>query len=223
MTPEQIHEAAESMKMEFLAKSPDVESSKEDVDEVQEKVDIYQQNVNKRNDFVDKPKTHGATTLLNETATEVLADLGRAQKRAAVDSDYYRERGEDDRAQMVKDQYIEEKFLPAVEMLVIASTPDEVLNARDVLSKFDELSMEYGPGYTESYIRTAYGDQLGNASYQSDGYVRGQMERLAYLSASDQIRAAYNLANKLKREIDNGEHVSSDDDYEVISRVATIG
>lgn len=215
-----IHKATD----ELFAENP----MNEEIVEVEEqttpqKVDIYQQNVNKRKDFVDKPKAHGATTLLSEAAAEVLPELAHAHKRAEVDSDFYRERGEEDRAQMVKDQYIEEKFLPAVEMLIIASTPDEVLNARDILKQFDELSMEYGPGYTESYIRTAYSDQLGNATTGSDGYVKSQVQRLSYLAESDQIRAAYNLARKLKKEIDNGEHISDESDYEVITRVATIG
>lgn len=124
---------------------------------------------------------------------------------------------------MVKDQYIEERFLPAVEMVVIASTPDEVLNSKDILREFDDLSMQYGPGYTASYIRTAYGDQLGNASSQSDGYVVENVERIKYLSAMDQLRSAYGLAKKLKDEIDNGDHTSSDEDYEIITRVASIG
>ena len=117
---------------------------------------------------------------------------------------------------------MEEHFLPSVEMVVMASNPDEVLNAKEVLDAFDEQTFEYGPGYTASYIRTAYGDQLGNASNQSDGYVKDAVQRLHYLANTAQIRAAYGLAKKLKEEIDEGEHTSSPDDYEVITRIATI-
>lgn len=188
-----------------------------------EPVDIYQQSVDKRAEVIDKPVKHGTSTLTREIALEELEKLAKLKKRAEMDAKYWEARGDKERAQMVKDQYIEERFLPAVEVVVIASTPDEVLNSKDILREFDDLSMQYGPGYTASYIRTAYGDQLGNASSQSDGYVVENVERIKYLSAMDQLRSAYGLAKKLKDEIDNGDHTSSDEDYEIITRVASIG
>lgn len=221
MTPEQIHEASESMKNQYLAELPD--GGLEDVSEVEEKVDIYQQDVNKRAKNLYKPTPRGASTLIKEIATEELEKLSKLKKRAEMDSEYWKARGDKERAQMVKDQYIEEHFLPAVEMVIIASTPDEVLNAKDILKEFDNLSLQYGPGYTASYIRTAYGDQLGNASSASDGYVRDAVNRIKSLAAMDQIRAAYGVAQKLKEEIDNGNHTASEDDYEIITRVASIG
>lgn len=208
-----------------LFKEHPIEESVTEIDSqsIPQKVDIYKANVNKRAKKLDKLVPHGTSTLTKEIALEELEKLSRLKKRAEMDSNYWGERGDAERAQMIKDQYIEEHFLPAVEMAIIASTPDQVLNSKDILEEFDNLSMQYGPGYTASYIRTAYGDQLGNASSQSDGYIRSQVERLKYLSSSDQIRAAYGLAKKLKDEIDKGEHTSDDVDYEIISRVASIG
>ena len=185
-------------------------------------VDVYDQNRIKMQEEFGKSYPRGASTLTNEIAEEALTNLAKAKKRADADVEYWKGRGDKERAQMVKDQYMEEKFLPAVEMLIIASTPDEVLNAKGVLKEFDKQTFEYGPGYTASYIRTAYGDQLGNASNLSDGYVRDMISRIKWLAASDQIRAAYGVAKKLKNEIDNGEHTSSDEDYEIITRVATL-
>lgn len=170
-----------------------------------------------------KTYPHGASTLIKKIAEEALSGLTRQKKRAEADSDYWKQRGDEERAQLIKDQYMEECFLPAVEMVIISSTPDEVLNAKDVLSAFDDVTFEYGPGYTASYIRTAYGDQLGNASSASDGYVRDAVNRIKSLAAMDQIRAAYGVAQKLKEEIDNGNHTASEDDYEIITRVASIG
>jgi hypothetical protein len=187
-----------------------------------QKVDIYQQNVNKMRKEFRKSYPRGASTLTKKIAEEALDGLARQKRKAEVDSDYWKERGDKERAKMVKDQYMEECFLPAVEMVIIAATPDEVLNAKDILSSFDELSFEYGPGYTASYIRTAYGDQLGNTSNRSDGYVRENIRRIKGLAASDQIRAAYCLAKKVKDEIDNGNHTCSEDDYQMIARVATL-
>lgn len=216
---EEFGERAKRQAHEFNAKRAD----KGDVNETSEKVDIYQQNVNERAEKLNKPVRRGTSTLTKKIAEETLEDLAKAKKRAEMDVDYWTARGDKDRAQMVKDQYIEERFLPAVEMVIIASTPDEVLNSKDILREFDDLSLQYGPGYTASYIRTAYNDQLGNASSNSDGYVVENVERIKYLSASNQIRSAYGLAKKIKEEIDNGEHTAGDEDYEIITRVASIG
>lgn len=185
-------------------------------------IDYYQKTQDIMRDEARKSHPHGASTLTQKIAKEAIVSLARAKRRAEVDSDYWKERGDKERAEMVKQQYMEERFLPAVEMVIIASTPDEVLNTKDILSEFDKQTFEFGPGYTASYIRTAYGNQLGNVSNQSDGYIVDQVQRLKYLASSDQIRAAYGVAKKLKEEIDKGEHTASDDDYEVITRVATI-
>lgn len=185
-------------------------------------IDWYQREASKRRDVMSKPVQRGASTLTNEIAEEALNDLAKFKKRAEMDAEYWRMRGDKEREQMVKSQYIEEHFLPAVEMVIIASTPDEVLNSKDVLKEFDDLSMQYGPGYTASYIRTAYGDQLGNASNQSDGYIKDTVERIRYLVANDQIRIAYGIAKKAKDDIDNGRNTADDVDYEIISRVVSI-
>lgn len=185
-------------------------------------VDIYDERRVKMREEDKKVYPHGTSTLIRKIAEEALGDLARAHKYAEVKSDYWKERGDKEKAKMVQDQYMEEKFLPSVEMVIIASTPDEVLNAKDILEEFDKHTFEYGPGYTASYIRTAYGDQLGKTSNQSDGYVLDALERIKYLASQGQIRAAYGLAKKTKDDIDNGSHMSSDADYEIIARVATI-
>lgn len=185
-------------------------------------VDYYQQNIDKRQNIMTKPVLRGASTLTKKIAKEVLEDLVKFKRRADADVEYWKNLGDKERPQMVRDQYIEDHFLPSVEMLIMSTTPDEVLNAKDILKEFDDLSMQYGPGYTASYIRTAYGDQLGNASAASDGYVVDAVERIRGLAANNQIRAAYGMAKKLKDDIDKGEHTASDEDYELITRVATI-
>lgn len=186
-------------------------------------IDWYQNNVNIRSDMEKKTYPRGASTLTRQIAKEELEKLAKLKKRAEMDVKYWESRGDKERAQIAKDQYIEEKFLPTVELVIVASTPDEVLNAKDILKAFDNLSMQYGPGYTESYIRTAYEDQLGNTSSQSDGYVRDNIAHIKHLANTDQIRSAYSLAKRIKDEVDKGQHTSSDADYEILTRVASIG
>jgi len=223
MTPEQIHEASEIMKNKYLAELPPDEDSKpSEVEEPVVAVDLYDEARKKGLEESTKSYPRGASTLTKKLAEEALNGLAKQKKKVEADSNYWLERGDKERAKMTKDQYMEECFLPAVEMVIIASTPDEVLNSRDILREFDKLTFEYGPGYTASYIRTAYGPQLGNASNQSDGYVKDAVSRITYLANSDQIRAAYGLAKKVREEIDNGNHMASGDDYALITRVATI-
>lgn len=216
-----LDEYAESLKKEaheFNKKR----FEKQEEPEMASPVDLYDQNRIKMREENKKVFPHGASTLTKKIADEALAELARSHRDAEGKSDYWESRGDKIRAKMVKDQYMEEKFLPAVEMVIIASTPDEILNAKDILKAFDEQTFEYGPGYTASYIRTAYGDQLGNASNGSDGYVKDVVERVKFLAGDGQIRSAYGLAKKAKEEIDNGSHTASDDDYEIITRVASI-
>lgn len=225
ITQEQIAEVTKQMFEEanLGRENADQVMDRTSVEDIPPKpVDLYQQSRDKMVTEMRKSYPRGASTLTKEIAEEALNGLAKQKKRVEADANYWKERGDKERSKMVKDQYMEECFLPAVEMVIIASTPDEVLNAKDILKEFDKQTFEYGPGYTASYIRTAYGDQLGNASNASDGYVRDMVSRIKWLASSDQIRAAYGVAKQLKNEIDNGEHTSSDEDYEIITRVVSI-
>ena len=217
----ELRESIEKATNELFKENP-----REDMPEVEPAptpVDYYQMNADKRQRMAEKAVLRGASTLTKKIAKEVLEELVRHKRRADADAEYWLGTGDKERSQMVKDQYIEDHFLPSIETVVMASTPDEVLNAKDILKEFDDLSMQYGPGYTASYIRTAYGDQLGNASAASDGYVVDAVERIKGLAANNQIRAAYGMAKKLKDDIDKGEHTADSQDYEILSRVVSIG
>lgn len=217
-----IDELGEKLKKEAHEFNKERVKQQEEAAPAASPVDFYDLQRVKMNKEAEKAYPRGASTLVKRIADEALRDLSRSHKEAEVKSEYWEERGDKEKAQMEKDQYMQERFLPAVEMVIIASTPDEVLNAKDILSEFDKLSFEYGPGYTASYIRTAYGDQLGNASNQSDGYVRDAIERIKFLAGDGQIRTAYGLAKRTKDEIDNGRHTSNEVDYDLLTRIVTM-
>lgn len=221
----ELDQRIKSANNQMIGDEPGIEVMQQQVEEevpLQQPVDLYDQNRIKMREEAKKVYPRGASTLTKKIAEEALTELAHAHRETEDKSDYWKERGDKEKAQMVKDQYMEEKFLPAVEMVVIASTPDEVLNAKDILKAFDEQTFEYGPGYTASYIRTAYAEQLGNATNGSDGYVKDIVERVKFLASDGQIRSAYGLAKKAKDEIDNGSHQADDADYEIISRVVSI-
>jgi hypothetical protein len=130
-------------------------------------------------------------------------------------------KGEKRRAQMVRRQYMEEHFLPAVEAVVNYTSPDELLNCKEALAALDQMALGDGAmkGYTASYVRQAYGNQLGQKQGESDPEVVDTVRRIHMLVDSDQIRTAIGLAEKMKKRIDEGDNIASDEDYALIGRV----
>ena len=116
---------------------------------------------------------------------------------------------------------MQENFLPAVEIVVNSTSPDEVLNSEKALSELDKYALleGAGKGYTASYIRQAYGNVLGQKEGRSDASVRSEIIRMNMLLDDGQVRTAYGIANKLKDKIDKGEAQADDADYEMIGRV----
>lgn len=191
--------------------------------------DIYQRNIDARREAGRKQSPRGSSQMVLRIVQDAIngldgrEGLAHAYKRAKDDSDLLRERGDKARAEMVKQQYMEERFLPIVEVAVNFTSPDEVLNSEKALRTLDDyvLSTGSGRGYTASYVRTAYGEQLGKVPAHSDAYTTDAMRRIRRLAFVDNLRGAYGLAKKLKGEIDRGEHQISDADYLILRRVAS--
>lgn len=199
-------------------------------------VDIYQRNQDARIEEFNKKRPRGSSTLVKAVTQSIIngdgvpgAGLAVAYKRAEDDIDFYKKKGERDRADIARNQYMDEKFIPAVEAVVNYTTPDEVLNCKEALSALDKYALVLGnaKGYTASYIRSAYSDLLGQDLYgdfdNSDQAVKEAVCRIKLLADTDQIRTAVGVAKQLKKQVDNGEHMASNDDYELIGRVAAFG
>lgn len=186
-------------------------------------VDMYQVGLVNRQQDAKKSYPNGTNPKLVQDAEAVLELLAPAYRKAKNDCELLKQRGDNQRAKMVQDQYTMEKFLPAVESLVHANTTDELLNASKVLEKLDEYAVvgQAGKGYTASYIRSAHADEIGNGEWagRSDGRVRMSIQRIHSLLDRNQIRAAVGEANMIKEKIDKGEDIASQEDYDLINRV----
>ena len=147
--------------------------------------------------------------------------LAKAYNRAKEDIEALKARGERGRADLMRQQYMQEDFLPAVEVVVNSTSPDELLANKKVLDELDKyvLLEGAGKGYTATYIRQAYANQLGQVEGRSDPSVRSGVQRINALLDEGQVRTAFGLANKLKDKIEKGEAMANDDDYELIGRV----
>ena len=191
-----------------------------------EPVDLYQQTQDRIYDVNQKSFPRGSSRGVN-MAVEAVVDghgaegLAHAYKRAKDDSESLKERGERGRAELLRKQYMEESFLPAVEIVVNSTSPDEVLANSKALDELDKYALleGAGKGYTASYIRQAYGNALGQVTGRSDATVRSGVMRINSLLDDGQIRTAFGLASSLKDKIDRGEAIADDSDYDLVGRV----
>lgn len=191
-----------------------------------EPVDVYQQTQDRIYDVAQKSFPNGASKAVGMAVNAVIdghgaEGLAHAYKRAEDDSDSLKERGERGRAALRRQQYMQEYFLPAVEIVINSTSPDEVLNSAKALDTLDRyvLLEGSGKGYTAAYIRQAYGNQLGQKTGRSDHSVRSGVMRINSLLDNGQVRTALGIANNLKKKIDAGEAMADDVDYDLIGRV----
>lgn len=207
-------------------KKADREAAKTGAQLPPEPIDIYQRDQDRISDVNQKSFPKGSSAAVSMAANAVIDGVGaeglaKAYKRAKDDSDSLKERGERGRAELLRKQYMEEYFLPAVEIVVNSTSPDEVLNSAKALDDLDKYALLEGSGrgYTASYIRQAYGNQLGQVTGRSDATVRSGVMRLNALLDQGEIRTAVGLASKLKDQIDKGQAMADDNDFELIGRV----
>ena len=193
-----------------------------------ETVDIYQRNQNRISEVNNKKFPNGSSKAVDMSVYAVIDGVGaeglaKAYKRAKKDIGALKERGERERAELVRQQYMFEDFLPAVEVVVKSTSPDEVLNSEQALKELDKYALleGSGKGYTATYIRQAYGNQLGQATGRSDPSVRSGVMQINSLLDNGEIRTAFGIANKLKEKIDKGMAQSDDIDYETLARIVS--
>lgn len=191
-----------------------------------EPVDVYQQVQDRIYDVEQKDYPKGASYAVT-MATNAVIDghgaegLAKAYSRAKNDIETLKSQGERGRAELRRQQYMQEFFLPAIEIVINSTSPDELLNSVKALDTLDKYALleGSGKGYTSTYIRQAYGNQLGQQTGRSDASVRSGVMRINALLDDGQIRTALGVANSLKKKIDSGEAIADDIDYNLIGRI----
>ena len=190
-------------------------------------VDIYQakQAMQTAESRLSRPR--GARKLVMSTVDDVINGAGTrslacAYEKAKDDSALVRRQGDRQRADLIERQYMETKFLPAVEIVVNFTSPDELLNCKEGLRELDKYAMGPGnmAGYTASYVKTAYANALGQVTQMSDPIVADGVARINGLLDSYQNSAAKGLAQRLKESVDAGRNVASQADYLLLTQVA---
>lgn len=193
-----------------------------------EPVDIYQRNQDRIYEASQKSYPKGSSAIVNMAVASVIDGAGaeglaRAYKRAKDDIATLREQGERGRAELRRQQYMQEDFLPALEVVINSDSPDALLANSKALEELDKYVLLEGSGkaYTASYVRQAYGNLLGQVKGRSDDSVRSGVRRINALLDNSDVRAALGVANDLKKKIDEGRAEADDIDYELVSRVVS--
>lgn len=189
-------------------------------------VDMYQQGQDLALQVARKDYPRGSNPLVHATVRDVINGNGSTslQKEYSIAKEEYdklRQQGSFARAEVIANQYNQERLIPAIELVVNMTSPDELLNSRQALASLDSYVIGVGEktGYTGSYVRTAYRDLLGQRESSSDPVVQRVVEQIHGLCDTDQIRSAQGVARRIKEKIDKGENIASEGDYQLISRL----
>lgn len=187
----------------------------------QQPVDYYQSGYNERLEASKRSYATGTSPKLLVDAKAVLSQLTREYRMAKDTSDTLKSRGDINRARIAREQYMNEKFLPAVEAIIAYNSVDELLNSQQIINELDKLVLidGAGKGYTTAYIKTAHQNDRGDFSGTSDAEVRDGVRQMRMLASKDYIRSAVGIAKRLKGNIDQGKNIASQEDYDLIQRV----
>ena len=190
-------------------------------------VDILQERRNITRDYAQKSFPRGSRAQVLATVQDVVNgigtdSLGQAYERAKENAEAVDKMGDHRRAQIIKNQYMEDKFLPAVEVVVNFTSPDELLNSKKALSTLDKYALGTGSmsGYTAAYVREAYGNVLGQMPAASSPEVSDAVHRINGFLDTDQMVLARSLAKRVKKKVDDGEAIASEEDYDLLLNVA---
>lgn len=214
-TKEKIHQITEQMFEESKQYRP-----KENSTDV---VDYYQEMRSKASKSLSKPLLNGSTQKILFEVKQAVERLSEPYRRARDDSDRSKAVGDNERASIMQQQYMDEAFLPTVESLVMMNSPEEVLNSSKALAELDKYALVgagRANGYTASFIRTLHARDFGNVLPTSDINVVDGVRRIRSMVAENNIRAAIHTAKKLKDFVDKGEYTASPEDYELLQKVA---
>lgn len=189
-------------------------------------IDIHRNNQRKQMAMAQKEFPRGSRALVMAAVKDIIdgeGGLATQKKKAENDIEALLASGYKDRAEIKARQYVEEKFLPAIEVVIDYTSPDELLNCKEALAALDKMMVGVGSksGYTAAYVRQAYGDLLGKMRGGSDPAVAEGIRRIKQLVGEDQMRTAIGMAQRLKTKVDNGEAMAEPEDYAILGRIVS--
>lgn len=153
-------------------------------------------------------------------------DIEHEYKKAIDVCESLKAEGENQRAEMVRQQYMEDAFLPLVDALIRLYSEEEVLASQDALETLDSLAMTLGggktDGYTSVYVSSMY-EPVAGQTFTTDAEVADGIRRINMLCDRHNIKSAVGIASRLLDSITMGQNRATPDDYEFLQKIALRG
>lgn len=151
--------------------------------------------------------------------------IKQAFQKAKAEIEVLERSGDKQRADLVRQQYMEDYYMPAVDAAVRLGSKQDVLSSQEILKTLDDLAILQGKirgtGYTASLVGSLY--EEGEAPTVSDVDVEDAVRKITEYCNNGNVGVAIGLAKRIKGQIDNGENVAVPEDYELIEKVALRG
>lgn len=191
---------------------------------VQQPVDFYEATM-KQNRSIKQRSAYGTRPYTREILKQLKqSPVQEAYKKAMKDIEYLKSAGDKQRADVVRQQYMEDYYMPAVDAAVRLGSRQDVLSSKEILDSLDSLVIldgVRGNGYTASLVSNLYEEGEGPAI--SDIDVQQAVENIVRHCNNGNIGVAIGLAKRIKEQIDSGNNVAIPEDYEIIEKVAIRG
>lgn len=191
---------------------------------VQQPTDYYE--VTKSKNYNTKQRSsYGTRPYIKEILKQLeVSPVRQAYKKAMKDIEYLESAGDKQRADIVRQQYMEDYYMPAVDAAVRLGSKQDVLSSREILDSLDNLVILdgiRGNGYTASLVSNLY--EEGEAPTMSDVEVQHALKDIVRHCNNGNIGVAIGLAKRIKDKIDSGDNVAIPEDYEIIEKVVLRG
>lgn len=198
--------------------------SVEETETVQQPTD-YLESTRRNNRQVQARSSYGTRPYTKKILEQIeMSPVKQAYKKALKDIEYLKSAGDKQRADIVRQQYMEDYYMPAVDAAVRLGSRQDVLSSKEILDSLDSLVILdgiRGNGYTASLVSNLY--EEGEAPAISDVEVQQTLKDIVRHCNNGNIGAAIGLAKRIKEQIDSGNNVAIPEDYEIIQKVAIRG
>ena len=228
MDKQQVLDKIEEAKNQQLAESKEYyKTAPEPTEQPQtaEPVDYYQMQENAAYEASQKPTAYGSPAQIGKVVDKMVGDFKQEYYNVNKSAyDHYLDAEAKDKAEYLRQDYMNKSALPLVESLVEMYGVDAILNNKDALSKLDEVMITgngSGDGYTKGYLKQMHKQQLGTQGSESDIEVTYGLSRIKQMASNDDIRGSVVEAQRIKEKIDNGELSASSGDYNLLLQVSS--
>ena len=188
--------------------------------------DYYQMQQNAAYEASQHPTVYGSPAEMGQVIDDMVTNTAekyynayKNQYEHLIDANDY------NGAKQMANEYMMYHALPMIASLVEMYGADALMNSKGALDKLDSVMLTgngEGDGYTRSFLKQMYSQNLGTNSSSSDIEVRRGIQKASGVADQGDIRSAVGLAKSLKERVDNGELSASPEDYSLLVKATEL-